>query len=88
MGILNGVYEMHHFSISINELNYNFIWNSVYISSNVLKRPLFVREQNTQKTAKSLGLVGWVRNTERKTVEGVAQGKEEKLAEMWVYGWW
>lgn len=38
--------------------------------------------KNTQKTAKSLGLVGWVRNTERKTVEGVAQGKEEKLAEM------
>lgn len=26
MGILNGVYEMHHFSISINELNYNFFY--------------------------------------------------------------
>ncbi|XP_052699102.1 acylphosphatase-1-like [Crassostrea angulata] len=38
--------------------------------------------KNTQKTAKSLGLVGWVRNTEQKTVEGVAQGEEEKLAEM------
>lgn len=49
---------------------------------------MFVREQNTQKTAKSLGLVGWVRNTEQKTVEGVAQGEEGKLAEMWVYGWW
>ncbi|XP_022330171.1 acylphosphatase-1-like isoform X2 [Crassostrea virginica] len=38
--------------------------------------------RDTKKTAESLELVGWVRNTDRKTVEGTVQGKEENLVLM------
>ncbi|XP_061193070.1 acylphosphatase-1-like [Saccostrea echinata] len=38
--------------------------------------------KHTQKTAKSLGLVGWVRNTNQKTVEGEVQGAEDKVKQM------
>ncbi|CAG8621704.1 2201_t:CDS:2, partial [Paraglomus brasilianum] len=33
----------------------------------------------TQKEAVELGLVGWVRNTDTGTVEGVAQGEKDKI---------
>uniref|UniRef100_A0A7S0MKF8 Acylphosphatase n=1 Tax=Cryptomonas curvata TaxID=233186 RepID=A0A7S0MKF8_9CRYP len=36
----------------------------------------------TQKTAKQLGLVGWVMNTEHGTVVGEAQGDATKLTEL------
>lgn len=36
----------------------------------------------TIKQAKQLGLVGWVRNTERGTVEGQAQGQADEVAEL------
>ncbi|XP_065829516.1 acylphosphatase-2-like [Oscarella lobularis] len=38
--------------------------------------------KNTQETARKLGLVGWVRNTEKGTVVGVIQGPNEKLQKM------
>ncbi|KAH3853284.1 hypothetical protein DPMN_095806 [Dreissena polymorpha] len=38
--------------------------------------------KHTEKTAKGLGLVGWVMNTPQKTVQGQVQGREEKVAEM------
>uniref|UniRef100_K1PP16 acylphosphatase n=1 Tax=Magallana gigas TaxID=29159 RepID=K1PP16_MAGGI len=36
----------------------------------------------TKKKAKSLGLVGWVRNTEQGTVTGIAQGPQDKVKVM------
>lgn len=36
----------------------------------------------TKKNAKSLGLVGWVRNTEQGTVTGIAQGPQDKVKVM------
>lgn len=36
----------------------------------------------TVRNAKELGLTGWVRNTEDKTVEILIEGKKEKLEEM------
>ncbi|XP_062569891.1 acylphosphatase-1-like [Saccostrea cucullata] len=41
--------------------------------------------KHTQKTAKSLGLVGWVRNTSHKTVEGEVQGAEDKVKQMKIW---
>ncbi|XP_055511895.1 acylphosphatase-1-like [Leucoraja erinacea] len=38
--------------------------------------------KHTQKEAKRLGLVGWVRNTERGTVEGRLQGAEQPVRTM------
>ena len=38
--------------------------------------------KNTQKQGRQLGLVGWVRNTRRDTVEGVAQGDAEAINQM------
>lgn len=40
--------------------------------------------QYTQKTAKSLHLVGWVMNTSHNTVQGQVQGPENKVKEMYV----
>lgn len=39
----------------------------------------FMSSQNTKLQAKQHGLVGWVMNTARRTVLGVAQGPEDKL---------
>lgn len=36
----------------------------------------------TQKTAKELGLVGWVKNTDHDTVVGTIQGDQTKITEM------
>lgn len=36
----------------------------------------------TVKEAQALSLVGWVRNTDQGTVEGEAQGRPDKLAEL------
>lgn len=36
----------------------------------------------TVKNARELGLTGWVRNREDKTVEAVFEGEEEKVKEM------
>ena len=44
--------------------------------------PLFW--QNTKEKAQRLGLVGWVRNTEGKTVAGKIQGPAEQIEQMWV----
>ncbi|PVD26184.1 hypothetical protein C0Q70_13853 [Pomacea canaliculata] len=38
--------------------------------------------KHTQETARKLGLVGWVENTQNKTVIGQVQGQQEKVAEM------
>ncbi|XP_067862426.1 acylphosphatase-1 [Heptranchias perlo] len=38
--------------------------------------------KHTQKEAKRLGLVGWVRNTPRGTVEGALQGAEAHVRSM------
>ncbi|XP_078085984.1 acylphosphatase 2, muscle type isoform X5 [Mustelus asterias] len=39
----------------------------------------------TEDQARKLGVVGWVRNTRRGTVEGQVQGKEELVNSMLVY---
>ncbi|XP_069786528.1 acylphosphatase-1-like [Narcine bancroftii] len=38
--------------------------------------------KHAQKEAKRLGLVGWVQNTERRTVQGRLQGAEEPVRAM------
>ncbi|KAL3874063.1 hypothetical protein ACJMK2_037127 [Sinanodonta woodiana] len=42
----------------------------------------FLYFQYTKKKARSLGLVGWVENTERGTVVGQVQGPAEQIAAM------
>ncbi|XP_038074374.1 acylphosphatase-1-like [Patiria miniata] len=38
--------------------------------------------RDTKRTADLYGLVGWVRNTKRSTVEGHAQGPNDKIKQM------
>lgn len=53
------------------------------ILSAVYKLPVvYCVTKFTKKKAKSLGLVGWVRNTEQGTVTGIAQGPEDKVKVM------
>jgi acylphosphatase len=41
----------------------------------------------TEKTARSLGLAGWVRNLSDGTVEAVAEGSEEPLKRLVEWAW-
>ncbi|XP_052276056.1 acylphosphatase-1-like isoform X1 [Dreissena polymorpha] len=46
-----------------------------------LVQDVFFRKY-TKKTAKRLGLVGWVINAESGTVQGLVEGPEDKVAEI------
>ncbi|XP_022103766.1 acylphosphatase-1-like [Acanthaster planci] len=41
--------------------------------------------KNTKKTADLYGLVGWVRNTDRDTVEGQVQGQNDRIKQMKIW---
>jgi acylphosphatase len=51
----------------------------VFVSGRV--QGVFFR-QNTLERAKSLGLIGWVRNTEDGRVEALFEGEKEKIEKM------
>ncbi|KAK7104146.1 acylphosphatase-1-like [Littorina saxatilis] len=41
--------------------------------------------KHTQKTANELGVVGWVRNTQTKTVKGTMQGPPDKVEKLKIW---
>ena len=60
--------------------------NLMYAQSIMYSTHIHIRvhthPQHTQSTAKKHGIVGWVQNTTRGTVVGVAQGIAENVAMM------
>jgi hypothetical protein len=61
----------------------NFLINGIHIEGLYHDIPFFCL-QFTQQTARELGLVGWVKNTNHDTVVGTVQGPEDKIQQMYV----